>query len=211
MYSFGTVLVAVPAPVEHVEVFATLPRLRELIAGPLGTRGDVLAGYALPQDLRLLQQASQVQLATFAMLATSPELRSVDVSEGTFAALADRLRTGLGDAIRRNEGEMAAAVSDFGKQVGGNLVLQDRASVGVFDDAPGRIGVLIAARYSINSATVSVLIANTILRVRDRLLFAYMYTWNLQPDGMAALTTRARAWTDSIFEANRPTPPRPGR
>ena len=124
-------------------------------------------------------------------------------------ALANKVRTGLGEVLKRSEQDIGAAVAEIGKRMKGDVVLQGVTAVGLFDDRPDRIGILLTTTYTFNGAVIPVLSANTLVRVRGRILFAYMYTRNLEPEGVTEVASIARSWTDAIVAANGEGRPQP--
>jgi hypothetical protein len=211
-YSFGIVTIAVPPPADYTEAFAGSPQLREYFAGPTKAIAGVLAGYIPAKALQRLRQTGRPEeIDSFALLGTSPELRSVTVTTDYFEAMAKKLRTGLGDALARSEPDIAAAVAEIGKRIGSDVRTQGSQALGIFDDRANRIGILLATPYTFDGTPISILAANTLIRVRGRLLFAYVYTRHLEPEAVTRLASDARSWTDAIFTANGEVPLRQRR
>jgi hypothetical protein len=202
-FPFGSVSLTVPPPEDHVEVFATNPQLRQYFVGPIKAMADVLAGYVPTKAFPALQQTGRLQnLETFALLGTSPELRNLNVTPEYFQAMANKVRAGLGGALQRNEAQIAAAVADVGKRMKSDSSWQGSGAIGVFDDRSNRIGILLVNMYSFDGSPTPILSASTLVRVHERLLFAYVYSRDFDPKKATGLTSLARSWTDAIWAAN---------
>ena len=119
--------------------------------------------------------------------------------------MADKVRSGLDETLRPLSPDIAALAAEVSKRIQQDVSIQQPFIAGLFDDAPDRLGVLIVMPVSVGGNTVTILSANSLVRVRNRLLFAYVYTPNVPPEAVRTLVSVARAWTDAIQAANAAT------
>jgi hypothetical protein len=195
-YLFGAEVIAVPTPAGYENVSPA-----DLISGDLAVSirsADTLALFGAIDS----SGGQPGQRRSFALVVTPGDLRGIDVDVAYFGALATGVRTGLDENLRKLKPDLATVASDLEKRIQVAVEIQQPTVIGVFDDAADRIGILQVMPVVIGGITSPILSANTIIRVRSRILFAYVYAMNAQPESVSGLASVARSWTDAIIAAN---------
>ena len=112
-------------------------------------------------------------------------------------AAAGQVRPGAGTRYR--SGEAAAGFADLGA---GKLTVDKPTQLGTLFSKPNASGFAMLMPMALNDKTVTLVAATLAVRVRNRVLFGYLYTQYKDKTSVDWITKTSEAWVDAILKSN---------
>jgi hypothetical protein len=201
----GGVPVVVPPPgKEFVEVGADKRNFFEFM---VPSRNRLLCAF-VPTDLlpRLKNPASGLGQYMLVEVSRKLDEKNTEVTPAAFAQIVVAMEQQLGDASSLNQ-----TVESTSKEISGKLK-QLGQSTDISIDKPAPLGTLFRTSdsyafamlepVSSGGATIRTINASVLLRVRDRLIFAYIDGSGDDEESLKWVEKTAEQWTNEILTAN---------
>ena len=140
-------------------------------------------------------------LDTYAMIQVPRQLEYADCTPEAFQQMLKSTGAPAGEVVReRALEEMNVRLKSFGQgsiDVGGT---QDLGAVFRKTDAYGSVTL---TKYSLGERSVTMSAATAVIRVRQRVMFAYVFNKYQSPETVLSIGKNREAWTDSIPAKNK--------
>ncbi|MBU1043209.1 MAG: hypothetical protein KJ915_02285 [Candidatus Omnitrophica bacterium] len=202
-FKAGGTLINIPQPnAELVEVGYDVREMMEIFV-PGSNR--LLAGYMRASDIPLfVQGAEDFLLNQYASIQIARQGEYQDCKESDFKELVDYVQGSF-------EEDIDQIMKDSETEFNQKMKSMDLAKVNI--DKPVQLGTLFSkpdaysmgmiSTYSNGTKSWTLIIATTFVRVRERLLFVYLFnTYNNEQD-VSAVRATAEKWADAILAANK--------
>jgi len=197
----GKSIVIPPLTSEFVEVGSDNRKILE-VAVPDSNR--LVAAFVLTNDLPSFKSGSNQQLLRYAMVEVPRDGESADFTAKDFKEMTDSANQELGNAMTSTSREME---EEYNRKVKA-LNLDAQASL----DKPVSLGCLFSKRdaygfgmlmsVTMHGTTTNMINASALVRVRNRLVFAYVYAVYKDQSSLQWARKAVEDWADAILKAN---------
>lgn len=199
----GGLEVTAPAPADYSEVGDRLRTTLFEVMTPATNR--LLAAYLPVKALAALEAGNTTGgLPFYAMLQVPRGAEYADCTPEAFDQAVRSIEGAIGAIDTAKTGELSSEMNLRLKSLGVGPVAVDRPEMlgGLFrkTDAAG-FAMLMAMKQA--EKTSSIAAGMAVLRVKQRVLFAYLYRRYESPETVRTLRTELEAWADAILAANR--------
>lgn len=197
----GLQTIAVPAPAgEFVEAGSDYRVLLEPLA-PMSNR--LVAGFVLPDELKAMQSGT-TKLTRYALVEVPRRAEFADVSEEMFKQVADaaaqQFNVKLSSSIKDLETEMDLKLKSLGQNA--NVKFDQPIPLGAFFNKPDEVGLGMVMTVNVDGAAVKMAGCVAILRVKNRLVNAYLFIPYVDESSVKWLHTTGEQWADNFLKAN---------
>jgi hypothetical protein len=198
----GGVLLVLPAPPgDVVEVGDKLRSMFFELLVPGTNR--LLTAYAPPSKIDIIGKVKDPGLDWYGMIEVPRPMEYTDFTPDAFERVINAMDSSSGKVAGEQAGDTMAEINLRLKQLGAKPIEVGHPEMlgGLFrvTDAAG-YGMLIAMKQEDKSLTMANGMA--VLRVKQRLVFAYIYRKFESPETVALVRKDLRSWADSILAAN---------
>ncbi|HVU47472.1 MAG TPA: hypothetical protein VHD85_15170 [Terracidiphilus sp.] len=204
-YRAGLRSIAVPAPTGDLSEIG--PDYRVLFEPLAPDTNRLIAAFVLPDDAAAVRGGGVGALKQYALVEVMRRAEFSDVSPDLFKQIEDGMATQFG-------ADLNASLKDQQNELNHKLkALNDNAAT-VSLDKPVQLGALFSKQdacgfgvimpVSAKGTTVKMAAGIMVLRVQQRLVFAYLYTEYKDDTSVQWMGKTAEAWADSILAANKP-------
>jgi hypothetical protein len=181
------------------------PDYRVLLEPFAPTTNRLVAAFMLQDDLVLLRGGKRAAMTEYALVEVPRRVEFADVTPETFKQIADGTAAQFGANL---ESKVRESVEDTNRRL--KELNSSIASVSV--DKPVYLGVLFSKpdahgfgasmAYSSNGTTTKVVTGVSVIRVKNRVFFAYLYKRYEDESTLLWIRKASEQWADSILSAN---------
>ena len=199
----GGVSLVLPAPPgDFIEVGDKLRSMFFELLVPSSNR--LLTAYAPPSKIDLIGKVKDPGLDSYGMVEVLRQAEYTDFTPDDFEQIVQALDTSLGKVAAEQAGDAMDEINLRLKQLGGKPIeVGQPVMLGGFfrqPDAAG-YGMLIAIKHEDENVTMATGMAA--VRIKQRLLFAYIFRKYESPETVALVGKDLRSWADSILAKNK--------
>jgi hypothetical protein len=202
-YKAGGTLIVIPSPTtDMVEVGDEARGVME-VAVPDSNR--LIAAYLLPQDLPLLTKGSESpELTKYALVEVPRNGEYSDVEASDFKEIMDGASQEIGailsSSFSETEDEFNRRLKDL--NVNATVSLGKPVQLGALFAKTDAFGFGLITQVTVGTSSSNMAMAAAIIRVRKRVIFAYLYAEYKNDDTVKWLRKSSEDWADAILKAN---------
>lgn len=170
---------------------------------PMSNR--LIAAYLTPDDLHTLSEAHNLPpLRHYAVVEIPRRAEFANVTPEIFqeivGSMGKELAGDLTGTMQEQQQEVNRRLKDLGS--GSSVTLQKPLPLGTLFSKTDECGFGMIMPVTTNAGTLKVAAGITVIRVHDRVLFAYLYTPYKDESSVASLKSVDEHWADAILRAN---------
>jgi len=160
----------------------------------------LIAAFILSDNLAQLP-GSTTPLTKYALVEVPRAAEFVDVDEATFKTVVDGMSQQFSSGTLQStmQTEIDRHYADLG---GGKPTVDKPTQLGTMFSKPNASGFAMLMPMAVNDKTVTLVAATLAVRVRNRILFAYLYTQYKDKASVDWITKTSESWVDSILKSN---------
>jgi hypothetical protein len=194
-----TIVVPTPTP-ELVEAGSDYRVLLEPLA-PMSNR--LVAGFILPEELKAIQSGT-TKVTRYALVEVPRRAEFADVNEELFKQIADsaaqQFNVTLSNSMKDLQAELELKVKSLGQNV--DVKLDQPVPLGALFNKPNEVGLGMVMTVNVDGTPVKMAGCVGILRVKNRILNAYLFTPYAGEESVKWLRTTGEQWADAMLKAN---------
>ncbi len=199
----GGVPLVLPAPPgDFVEVGDKLRSMFFELLTPSPNR--LLTAYAPPSKIDMIGKIKDPGLDGYGMIEVLRQAEYTDITPDAFEQVVKAMDTSLGKVAAEQAGVTADEINLRLKQLGRKPIEAGHPEMlgGFFREADGAgYGMLTA--YKQDEKTLTMASGMAVVRVKQRLIFAYIFRKYESPDTVALVSRDLGSWVDSILAKNK--------
>ncbi len=198
----GTPIVLPPPTTDLVEVGDEARGVME-VAVPDSNR--LIAAFLLPQDLpRLTSGSDNSNFTRYAMVEVPRSGEYSDVEASDFKELTDQASQEIGSVVSSSfsetEDEFNRRLKDL--NVNATVSLGKPVQLGALFSKTDAFGFGLITQVTVGASSSDMAMAAAIVRVKKRVIFAYLYAEYKNDDTVKWLRKSSEDWADAILKAN---------
>jgi hypothetical protein len=198
----GTPIVIPPPTNDLVETGQDYRVVMEFLAPE---QNRLVAAFVLPSDLAIIKSGGKSMFSEYALVEVLRRGEFMEVSAKDYKDVADRLEqqfgTVLDTAIKEGEDELNHRLKAM-KLDDAKISLDKPVQLGCFFSKPDAYGTGIIMQVTKNENTTNVVTGIIFLRVKNRMLFAYLYSVYKDQETVKWVRKTTEDWADAILKAN---------
>jgi hypothetical protein len=199
----GGVVLTMPGPApDFTEVGDKLRTTFFELLAPSTNR--LLSAYVPAQTLGELNQGKALGgLEMYSMVEVPRKAEYSDLTPQAFDQLAKAMNPGLAQLDTKKAGEFQDEIDVRLKALGGKPIkLGEPEVLGSIFQKTDSSGFAMLMGYKQDDRTVTMAMGMAVLRVKQRLIFAYLFRRYESPDTVSWIRENLEAWTDAILSKN---------
>lgn len=200
----GAKSIVLPSP--STDLVETGPDYRVLLEPLAPASNRLAAAFVPPDDLTSLHSGTFKPMTNYALVETYRTAEFTDIDPAMFKEICESVGQQFGDgsfdAMMKDE---AADLNHRLKELNSAsspLIFDKTLPLGSFFTKQNAVGFGMIMPISTKDATVKLVTSVTVLRVRDRILFSYIYAAYKDENTVLTLRKTAEQWADAILKAN---------
>lgn len=202
-FRVGLQSITIPAPTaDLVEPGSDYRVLLEPMA-PINNR--LVAGFLQPADLEAIRSKGGNQLLRYALVEVPRRAEFADVTPDLFKQVADSVAGQFGASLdatlKDQQDEVNRRLKALGSEKNGTV--DKTVPLGAFFSKPDATSYGMIMPVTVDSKTVKVAMDMIVVRVRQRLLFLYLYNEFKDETSVQWLRTTGEHWADAVLLANK--------
>jgi len=203
-FRVGLKSIAIPAPPADnlVEAGSDYRVLLE----PLATASNrIVAGFLLPDELNALR-TGKTSLTRYSLVEVLRSLEFSDVTPDMFKQVGDSTAQQFGTIITGSLKDQQDEINRKLKALGDSataVTLDKPVPLGTFFSKTDAVSFGMIVPLQVNGQVKKGLVACTLLRVHDRLLFLYTFAPYTGEDSVKGVSASAEKWADAVISANK--------
>jgi hypothetical protein len=205
-YRAGLKNIAIPPPVN--ELIELGPDYRVLLEPLAPDTNRLIAAFTLPADAVGLRGSGTKGMQEYALVEVPRRAEFATVTPEIFKevenAMATQFGADLNASLRNQQDELnhkLKAITDGGAA---NIALEKPVQLGVLFSKPDACSFGMVMSVSSKGETLKVVEAITLMRVQERVIYAYLNTQYKDEDSVHWIAKAAESWADAILNANKP-------
>lgn len=199
----GMVNIAMPTPAAELKEMG--PDLRVLMDSFAPSNLRLIAAFIPPDELALLpgKLNSKTTFPQYALVEVPRTAEFRDVDEASFKTLVDSMnkQASSGGLQANIQTTLDRRLADLGVEAG-KVVIDKPTQLGTIFLKPNASGFAMLMPMTVDGKTVTMVGGINVVRVHNRLLFAYLYTRYDDKASIEWITKTSESWTDAILNAN---------
>lgn len=204
VFRAGMVSFVLPSPAPNLVEMGPDLRVMMEIAAPTSNR--LVAAFIPPEDLAKLPGGLADTPRNYGLVEVLRRAEFVDVDEATFKQVVD------GMSQQMNSGEMQSAmlkqqdkinekIDELGLKTG-KVTLDKPQQLGSIFSKPNAFGFAMVMPMASNGKSVNMVSGTALLRVKNRMIYAYLYTQYQDKSSVDWIVKTTESWADAILKAN---------
>ena len=197
----GTPIVIPPPTSDMVELGQDYRVVMEVL---VPDQNRLLAAFVLPSDLAIIKSGGKNSLSKYALAEVVRNGEFKDLSAKDYKELADSLEQQFGavldSSIREGEDELNRRSKALNLDT--KISFDKQVQLGGFFSKQDAYGTGIIMPVTANGNTTKVVAGIIFLRVKNRLLFAYLYNVYKDQETVQWMRKATEEWADAILKAN---------
>jgi hypothetical protein len=207
-YQFGDRTIFIPSPDGFANVIGRFPKVTARFNATEDPANIALASHVPESFLPDLEASESIDLEFYTKVSTSRRLRTIPVTLENYKAVVNDLEKNFdtyldpdGDLIRKVETNSEKGLAGIGTKA--TIRTTSTKNLGFFEKNERVFSAMSEYSANVSGRMVTTLGTLSVVRVKDRLLFVYVY--RMFPDEYAAkdLVTFTRTYTAKILAANK--------
>lgn len=204
-FKAGGVPIAFPVPTaEMVEVGDDNREIMEVFV-PSSNR--LLAAFMPVKDLSRFENGDEtLLLSQYGLVQVSRKAEYMDIDASDFEDVLAGAKETFGDVMNSSAQEIEDEINQRLKALdldSAKIDIDEPLLLGSFFSKPDAYGFGMITQYSMGGDVFEMACGTAFVRVKDRLLFVYLYAEYVDQDTVNWLRKTTEAWVDAILAANR--------
>lgn len=197
-YRAGLKSFTIPSPAPELHEMG--PDLRVLMEPLAPAKLRLIAAFMLSDNLNQLP-GNTAPLTKYALVEVPRAAEFQDVDETIFKTVVDGMtqQFASGNLQSTMQTEIDRHFADLGA---GKLTVDKPTQLGTLFSKPNASGFAMLMPMALNDKTVTLVAATLAVRVRNRVLFAYLYTQYKDKTSVDWITKTSESWVDAILKSN---------
>jgi hypothetical protein len=208
-YEMGSRKVRIPAPDGFTDATAQFPNVTARLRATEDPGNDMLAFHIPESFVPKLKASEDIDLEFYTKISVPRRARTVDITQADFAAVTANLEKNFGAYIEPDGPLMTNVQKNSGKGLTELLGKETSVSInetkylGVIEKSDAVFSGMLLVSFEIYGRKLSTLGTLSIVRVNQRLVFAYAYRLSPSGNSVSELTQLTKKWTAKIVAANK--------
>ena len=207
-YQFGDRTISIPAPDGFTNVIGRFPKVTARFNATEDPGNIALASHVPENFVADLEGSQDIDLDFYTKVSTKKSLRSTPSTVENYKAVVRDLEKNFdtyldpdGELIKKVEANYTKGLAGMGTKA--TIRTTSTKNLGFFEKNEHVFSAMSVSAANISGRMVTTLATMSVVRVKDRLLFVYVY--RMFPDEYAVqeLTTFTRKYTAKILAANK--------
>ena len=202
-FRVGATSIAIPPPAGLTETGSDYRVLLEFLA-PDNNR--LVAAFVLPDDWKVLHGGNAPPMSTYALAEVPRRAEFADISPEFFQQVIGTVSQQFGamvdGSLKDQQDSMNRKLQALGSD-SGTITLDKPVQLGQLFSMPDAYGFGMIMPVSAKGATTKMVMVMSVMRVRNRLLFAYFYSVFKDPGTVQSIRDTTEQWTRAILAANK--------
>ncbi|MDL1970861.1 MAG: hypothetical protein LWW94_07795 [Candidatus Desulfofervidaceae bacterium] len=203
-FKVGDVPVTIPAPTKEFSEVGYDNREIMEVAVPPANR--LVCAFVLKSDLpRLTRHDEELKLTRYAFVEVPRRGEYMDWKTSDFKKLIETMKGSLGNTISSSVEESEEELNHRLKSLDLNTKVRigQPVQLGCFFYKENAFGFGMIVEYMMGNKAVKVVVGTMVLRVKERLLYAYLYAEYKDINTIKWVRKTMEQWSDTILKANR--------
>jgi hypothetical protein len=199
-YRTGLKSISIPAPAPELHEMG--PDLRVLMEPLAPAKLRLIAAFMLSDNLNQLPE-NTAPLTQYALVEVPRAAEFHDVDETVFKTVVDGMSQQFSSENLQStmQTEIDRHFADLGA---GKLTMDKPTQLGTLFSKPNASGFAMLMPMALNDKTATLVAATLVVHVRNRVLFAYLYTQYKDKTSVDWITKTSQSWVDEILKSNEP-------
>ena len=204
-YRTGLKSIAIPPPTSDLSEVGS--DYRVLLENSVPDSNRLIAGYLLATDIANLHAGVVRGASRYALIETLRGAEFAELDAASFRQVSVAVAQRFGANLDSQPIDLKAQEEELNhklKAVGNTnaLTLDKPVLLGALFSRPDACGFGMVATVSGNGASVKMVTGMTVLRVQNRLLYAFVYSSYKDEDSVQWVRNTSEQWVDAILKAN---------
>jgi hypothetical protein len=204
-YRAGLKSIAIPAPTSELSEIG--PDYRVLFEPLVADSNRLIAAFTTSDDAAAMRAGKSEGMKEYALVEVLRRAEFTTVTPELFKQVEDTMATQFGTTLNSTlkdqqdelNHKLKAAIGDSATAVN----LEKPVQLGVLFSKPDACGFAVVMPVSAKGNNMKMVAGVTVLRVQERLIYAYLYTRYNDEESMQWIRKTAEGWADSILAANK--------
>jgi hypothetical protein len=204
--TFRAGMQSITIPTPAADLVEPGPDYRVLLEPMAPVTNRLIAGFLQPADLEAMRSKGGNQLLHYALVEVPRRAEFADVTPDLFKQVADSVAGQFGASLDGTLKDQQDEVNRRLKELGSakSVTIDKAVPLGAFFKKPDATSYGMIMPVTVDSKTVKLAMDMIVVRVRQRLLFLYIYNEYKDESSIQWLRTTGEQWADAILKANRP-------
>lgn len=199
----GGTAILIPSPASDLVEIG--PDLRVLLEPLVPDNNRLLAAFLSREDLSELQKGAKKGLSRYGLVEVPRRAEFADVDAGAFkevtGSVSEQMNTPAFDTAAKTETEaINRKIAALGAD--GKISIEKPVQLGPIFSKPNAFGYATLLPIVLDGQTTNMVGGTIILRVKNRLVFAYLLTQYKDKDSAAWVSRQSESWADAVLKAN---------
>jgi hypothetical protein len=204
-YRAGLKSIAIPAPTSDLSEIG--PDYRVLLEPLAADSNRLLAAFTSPDDAAAMRAGSSEGMKRYALVEVMRRAEFTAITPDIFKQVEDTLATQFGTtfdkALKDGQDELNHKLKAMNGDSSAAVNFDKPVQLGLLFSKPDACGFGAIMPASVKGVAVKLAVGMTVLRVQERLIYAYLYIQYKDEDSVQWVHKTAEAWADSILAANK--------
>ena len=202
-YRSGLKSIVIPPPTTDLSELGS--DYRVLMESSVPDTNRLLAAFLSAEDSANIRSGTSKTFSRYALVENLRQAEFVDVDADAFKQVSDGMAQQFGAVLNASTKDKEEELNHKLKAMRGSdttMTLDKPMQLGVFFSKPNACSFGIIQQISAVGSSVKMVAGITILRVQNRLLYAYIYSAYKDEDSVQWVRKTSEQWADAILKAN---------
>jgi hypothetical protein len=164
----------------------------------------LIAGFILPETLEALRRGSNSPMSKYALVEVSRRAEFAVISEDILKQVVESVGSQFEVDSAKTEKETQEEINRRLKVLGSgtSVTLDKPVQLGTMFSKPSATGFAMIMPVTASGKTTRMVASMSVLRLHDRLVFAYLYVTYQDEDTVKWVRTKSEQWADAMLKAN---------
>jgi hypothetical protein len=202
-YRSGLKSIVIPSPSADLSELG--PDYRVLLESSVPNTNRLLAAFTTAEDSANVRSGVSKSFSHYALVENLRRAEFVDLDPDTFKQISDEMAVQLGAQFNASNRDLEEELNRKLKAMRGSdltVTLDKPIQLGALFSKPNACGFGIIQPISAAGTSVKMVAGVTLLRVQNRLLYAFLYSAYKDEDSIQWVRKTSEQWADAILKAN---------
>lgn len=202
-FRIGLKTITIPPP--SPDLTETGPDYRVLLQTLVPTNNRLVAAFLTPDDFTQIRSSTAASLSQYALVQTARRAEFADITPEIFkqvdSSLATQFEAAVNASLKDHQDEINRRLKALGQDK--TVTLDKPLMLGSLFSKPDASGYGQIVPVTVNDTTKKIVVGMTLLRVRERMLFLFLYTPYKDEDTVKSVRATSEKWADAVLAANK--------
>ena len=207
-YQFGNRTISIPAPDGFTNVIGRFPKVTARFNATEDPDLVTLASHVPESFISKLEESENIDLELYTKVSSGKRFRSTPSTLEYYKSVVHDLEKNFdtyldpdGDAVKKVEANYKKGLAGMGTKA--NIRTTSTKNLGFFEKNENVFSAMSVSAANVSGRMVTTLTTTSLVRVKDRLLFVYVYRMFPDEYSIKDLTAFTRKYTSKIIAANK--------